>query len=109
MRAGVGPGDQPGEKRAFERQVGGVVVEQQPRGDAGGQRDAEGQREDQPVGPVAALEDQDVAEPAVADQHGRQGGHDGELDDQRRQQHLLGGEELRSWHRIYIDLIGRVN
>ena len=43
-RAGVGPGNQSGEERAFERQVGRLVVEQQPRGDAGHQRDAEGQR-----------------------------------------------------------------
>ena len=28
-RAGIRPGDQAGEKRAFERQVGGIVVEQQ--------------------------------------------------------------------------------
>ena len=70
-----GPAIEPGEERAFERQVGGVVVEQQPRGDAGGERDAEAEGEDQAIGPVAALEDQDVAEPAVPHQHRRQRGH----------------------------------
>ena len=42
--AGVGAGDQAGEKRAFEREVGGVVVEQQPRGHAGGRAGARGPR-----------------------------------------------------------------
>ena len=65
--------------------------------------------EDQPIGPVAPLEDQDVAEPPVAHQHRRQRGHDRQLDDQRREQHLLGGEELVAPGMIYIDLIGRVN
>ena len=113
--AGVGPGDQPGEKGALEREVGGVVVEQQARRHAGGERHAERQGEDQAVGPVAPLEDQDVAEPAVADEHGRQGSHDRELDDQRRQQHLIGGGKvgpgLASGIRPgdLLDLIGRVN
>ena len=70
-----GPGDQPGEERAFERQVGGVVVEQHARGHPRRERHGEAQREHQPVGPVALLEDQDVAEPAVARQHRRQRRH----------------------------------
>ena len=80
-RAGVRAGDQAGEERAFERQVGGVVAEQQAGDDAGRQRDAEAEREGQPIGPGAALEDQDVPEPPVAHQHRRQRGHDGQLDD----------------------------
>ncbi len=96
--AGVGPGDEAGEEGAFERQVGGLVVQEQARDDARRQRNAEREDEDQPVGPVAALEDQDVAEPPVADQHGRQCGHDGQLHDQRREQHLLGGERCLAGH-----------
>ena len=94
----------PGEERAFERQVGGVVVEQQARDDARRERDAEGQGEDQAVGPVAALEDQDVAEPPVAHQHRRQRGHHRQLDDERREQDLLGGEELSGRALIYLIL-----
>ena len=108
--AGIGPGNEPGEERAFEREVRRLVVEQQPRGHAGGERHAEREHEDQAVGPVAAFEDQDVAEPAVADEHGRQRGHDRELHDQRREQHLLGGEELSGSGMLdLLDLIGRVN
>jgi len=70
-------------------QVRGVVVEQEARDDAGGERDAEAQRERQSVRPRAALEDQDVPEPPVPDEHRGQRGHHRQLDDQRRQQHLL--------------------
>ncbi len=48
--AGVRAGDEAGEKRALERQVGGVVVEEQPRHDAGHQRNAQAEGEDQPIG-----------------------------------------------------------
>ena len=92
-RAGIGTGDQPGEQRALEHQVGGVVVEQDARRDAERQRDGQTEREGEAIGPVAALEDQDVAEAPIARQHRRQRCHDGELADQRRQQELLGGEE----------------
>ena len=94
--AGVRTGDEAGEKRAFERQVGGVVVEEQPAATPAVERHAEAEREDQPVGPVAPLEDQDVAEPAVPHQHRRQRRHDRQLDDQRREQELLGGENCGS-------------
>ena len=97
-RAGVRPGDEAGEKSAFETEVRGVVVEEQPSRDAACQRHAERQSEDQAVGPIAAFEDQDVAEASVPDEHRRQGRHDGELHDQRREQHLLGGEKCRSRH-----------
>ena len=43
----------------------------------------------------AALEDQDVPEPPVPHQHRRQQGHDGQLEDERGQQDLVGGQE--SW------------
>ena len=94
MRAGVGAGDQAGEKRAFEREIGGVVIEQHARRDPGGERHGEAEREHQTVGPVALLENQDVAEAAIAREHGRQRRHHGQLDDQRREQELLGGEEF---------------
>jgi hypothetical protein len=96
--AGVRAGDEAGQEGAFERQIGRLVVEQQPRRHPGRERDAEREREHEPVGPVPALENQDVAEPVVADEHGRERGHGGQLDDQRRQQNLLSGKELRSRH-----------
>ena len=92
--AGVRSGDESGQKRAFEREIGGVVAEQQARGDAGGERNAQAEREQQPVGPGAALGNQDVAEAVVPNQHGRQRGDDRDLDDQRRQQKLIGRQEL---------------
>jgi len=45
-----------------------------------------------------------VAEAPVAHKHRRQRRHDGELDDERRQQDLLGGEELRALHRFTLIL-----
>ena len=66
MRAGVRAGDQAGQERAFERQVGGVVVEEHA---ARRRRRVSGTPidsvNDQPIGPAAPLEDQDVAEPPV--------------------------------------------
>jgi hypothetical protein len=87
-RPGVRPGDEAGEERSFERQIGGVVVQQQPRHDAAGERNPEAEREGQAIGPGAALENEDVAETAVANQHRRQRRHHRELDNQGRQQHL---------------------
>ncbi len=97
-RAGVGSGDQTCQERAFQAQVGCVVIQQEPGGDAAGRGHAERQGEDQPVRPVAAFEDQDVAKAPIPDEHRGQGGHHGQLDDQRREQHLIGGEECRSRH-----------
>ena len=91
-RAGVGAGNQARQKRALQAQVGGAVIEEQPRDDAGGERDPEERHEDQAVGPAAPLEDEDVAEAPVADEHRGQGGHGRELHDERRQEHLLGRE-----------------
>ena len=90
--AGVGAGNQPREIGPFQAQVGGAVVEEQPRGDARREGDAEKGHEDQTVGPVAAFEDEDVAEPPVADEHRGQGGHRRELHDERCQEDLLGRE-----------------
>ena len=86
--AGVRAVDEAGEKGAFERQVGGVVAEQQPRGDAGRQQDAEAQRERQAVGRRALFEDQKVPEAAETHQNRGRRGHDGQLHQQRREQHL---------------------
>ena len=93
-RAGVGAGEETGEKRARQRQVGGVVVEQQPRDDAGRQRDAEAGGEDEPLRPVTLLGQQDAAEPRKPHQHRRQNRDDRQLHHQRRQQVLLGRQEL---------------
>ena len=73
-------------------------MQEEPRRDAGRQGDRKAERKHQPIGPCATLEDQDVAEAPVAHKHRRQRRHDGELDDERRQQDLLGGEELRALH-----------
>ena len=94
MAPAYGPGEQAGEERAGEGQVGGVVVEEQPRDDPGRQRQAEAGGEDQPLRPVALLGQQDPPEPREPHQHGRQHGHDRELDHQRREQELIGGEQL---------------
>ena len=102
-RAGVGSGNEAGEKRALEHQIGGVVVEQDARGDAGRQRDRQPEREGEPIGPVAPLENQDVAEAAVARQHGGQGRHDGQLAHQRGKQELFCGQESRVRHEIGCD------
>ena len=96
--AGVGAGDQPGEKRAFERQVGGVVVQQQSRGDAGRQRHAQAERKHQPLGPRAAFGDQNVAEAVIPHQDRGQCRDDRDLDDEGRQQELIGGQE----HFMYV-------
>jgi hypothetical protein len=90
--AGVGTGDEAREVGSLQAQVGGAGVQEQPRDDAGRERDAEKGHKNQPVGPVAALEDEDVPEAPVANEHRGQGGHGRELHDERRQQQLLGRE-----------------
>src|SRR5262249_39946758 len=59
-RTGVRSGDEAREQGAFERQIGGPIVEQQARGYTGHERDAECEREDQPIEPPTPLEDQNV-------------------------------------------------
>ncbi len=88
-----GPGEQTGEKRAGQRQVGGVVVQEQPRDDARRERHAEAGGEHQALGPVALFGQQNPAEPRKPHEHRRQHRHDGQLDDQRGQQELLGREQ----------------
>ena len=88
--AGVGADDEADDKGPFEGEIGRVIVQEEPGGDASRERKAEGHREQQAVGPSTAFEDQDVPEPAVAHQHGGQRRHDRELHDQGREQHLLG-------------------
>jgi hypothetical protein len=86
-------GDEPGEKRTFQHQVGGVVVQKQARHDTHRQRNGQAERECQPVGPIAALEDQDVAEAVVTGQHRGERRHDRQFADERGEQELLCGEQ----------------
>jgi hypothetical protein len=92
--ASVGPGDESGNERTGKRQVGRVVAEQQPRGDARRQWDAEGSGKDQALGPVPLLGQQDLPKPPESNQHRRQHGDNGQLRHQRGQQ-VLGGKETR--------------
>ena len=89
-RAGVRARDQADDERPFEREIGRVIVQKEPRGDAGCQRQAEGERQNEPIAPAAALENQNVAEAPVPDQHRGERRHDGQLHHERRQEHLLG-------------------
>ena len=89
-RAGVRTGNQPGQQRAFERQVGGVVLQDDAAGDAGHQRHADREREHQPIDPPAPLEDQDVTEPPEPRQHRRQHRHRRQPDEQRQEELLRG-------------------
>ena len=81
--AGIRARDQPREQRPLERQVRRVVVQKQSRDDTGRERDAEAQRERHAIGQRAALEDQDVPEAPVPDEHRRERGHHRELEDER--------------------------
>ena len=95
--AGVGAGEQAGEERAGEREIGGVVVEEQARQHAERQGKAEAAGENQPFRPVPLLGQQDPPKPRKPHQHRRQHRHDGELRHQcqeellRRQQPVLMG------------------
>ncbi len=89
---GVRTGNQPGEQCAFERQVGGVILQDHAAGHAGHDRHTDRQGEDQPIDPAAALEDQDVTEPVVPRQHGRQH-RDCSQPDKERQEKLLRGQQ----------------
>ena len=104
-----GPAMRPARNDAFERQVGRAVAEQEPRRHAESQRNAKKEDKNEPVGPVAAFEDEDVPEAPVPHQHGRQRGHHGQLHDERREQQLLGEKEVGTGHVDLLDLIGRLN
>ena len=80
--------DQPGQKRAFEREVGGLVSQQQAGGDAGREQETQTEREHHAIGPRTVLEDQELAKSPESHDDGGRRGHDGELDEQRRQQDL---------------------
>ena len=84
-RAGVRAGDQAGEKRAGEREVRGVVVEQQPRADAGDERNAEADGKLQPLRPVAFFREEDSPEPVEAHEHRRENRGDGDVRHQRNE------------------------
>ena len=93
-RARVRAGEQAGEERAGERQVGGVVIEELARDDARDERHAEARREDQPLRPVPLLGQQDAPEPWKPHEHRGQHGHDGQFDRQGRQEDLLSRQQL---------------
>ncbi len=78
-RAGIGAGQKAREERAGERQIGGVVVEEQAREHAGRQWKAEAARENQPLRPIPLLGQQNPSKPGKPHQHGCQHRHDGEL------------------------------
>ncbi len=98
-RAGVRTGQKPGQKCPGERQIGGVVVDQNPRDDPCRQRNAKARRKDESFRPVALLGQQDASEPRKPDEHRRQDGDDRDLDDQGRQEELPGRQRFRGlWH-----------
>ena len=92
--AGVRTRNEAGEESALERQVGRFVVEQKPRGDACHQRNAQREREHQPIEPAAPFKDQNVSEPPVAREHRREHRHDRQLDDERREEKLIRRQEF---------------
>src|SRR6058998_3014974 len=65
-RAGVRTCNQTREKRSLEREIRGIVIEQEPCGHAGRERNPEAERKRQAVGPEPPLENEDVPEPAIA-------------------------------------------
>ena len=95
QRAGVRPGDEAHQKRPLERQIRRVVPQQDAGGHARDERNSQRKREDPAVQDAPALEDQNVAEPAIPHQHRSQQRHDGDLEHQRGDQELLGGQEAR--------------
>ena len=93
--ARVGAANEADEEGAFEAEVGRVVAEQQAGRHAADQRKGQREGEHEAIPQVAPLEDEDVPEPPVAHEHRREQGHDGQLEDERRDQHLIGAEEAR--------------
>ena len=77
-----------------------------PGGDTGDERNSQGKCENSAVQDAAALEDQDVAEPPVPDQHRGQQRHDGDLEHHGGDQELLGGQKTR-FHVVTIVALGR--
>ena len=93
--AGIGAGKQASQERSGQREIGGVVVQQQPCHDPGRKRHANAGREDETFGPVPLFGQQDPAEPGKTDEHRRHHGHHGQFHDERGEQVLLGRQKLR--------------
>ena len=91
---GVGPRQEPSQKRSREREVGGVVIEEETGDHTGGQRHAEAGGEDEPLRPIALFCKENAAEPRKPHQHRRQYRDDRQLHHQGGEQVLLPGEEL---------------
>ena len=92
-RPRVRPCDQSGKKGALERQIGGVVVEQNARRDSRGQGYAKAERKQEALGPCPPLRDQNVTKPVVPHEDRGKRRDDRDLDDQGRQEKLIGRYE----------------
>ena len=82
-------GHQPRQERALEGDVEAEVAHQQACHHARRQDQAEADGKEELHRPPAALVDEEVAEPMVADHHHREERHRGDADDERDQQKLL--------------------
>ena len=96
--------DQARQKRAFEREIGGLVAQNETRHHAQRQQAAQAQGEGEPVGRRPLLEDQEVPKPAEPHQNRRRGRHHGQFHHQRREQHLVRRESIRPRHRFTLIL-----
>ena len=92
--AGIRAGHQPDEKGTGERQIRGLVVQQQPGQHPDRERNAQAGGEDEAFGPVPLFGEKDAAKPGEPDEHRGEHGHDGELHHQGYEQELLGQEDL---------------
>ena len=105
MAPAYGPAMSPGEERAFERQVRGLVVQQQASATPAVSGTPSARTNVRRSGQPRRSKIRMCRKRPVSHQHGRERGHDGELDDQRREQELLRREmELRFRHLIYMIL-----
>jgi hypothetical protein len=90
---GIRPCYETCQEGALERQVGSVVSEEQSGGHACRQRYPKAEGEDEALRPRSSLGDENGPEALIPDEHDRQQGRNAQLDDQSRQQKLLGGQE----------------
>src|SRR5262249_33809648 len=65
----VRTGNQSSYERSFEREISRVIPQKQPGDHGDRQRNAEIKCEDEPVGPVSTLENENVTEAPVPHQH----------------------------------------
>ena len=93
--------DQARQKRAFERQVGRLVAQEQARDDAERQEASEAQGEGEPIRRRPLFEDEEMPEPAESHQNRRRGGHDGQFHQQRGEQQLVRRERRRPRHDLH--------